>query len=98
MAVFLYILSVNLDSIGVGISYGLRKIHISTSASIIIALFSVFYAALALYAGTLLTRILPEWLGKTMGSTILFVLGCLLYTSECCPRHTWLAFGMLQNS
>lgn len=85
MAVFLYILSVNLDSIGVGISYGLRKIHISTSASIIIALFSVFYAALALYAGTLLTRILPEWLGKTMGSTILFVLGAAICISAFRP-------------
>lgn len=89
MAVFLYILSVNLDSIGVGISYGLRKIHIATGASVVIALCSVFYAALALYAGALLTNILPEWLGKTLGSAILLILGtgiCLSAFRNAKPR------------
>lgn len=88
MAVFLYILSVNLDSIGVGISYGLRKIHIATSASIIIALFSVLYAALALCAGSLLTRVLPDWMGKTAGSAILLILGVSICISAFRPARS----------
>lgn len=75
MAVLLYILSVNLDSLGVGISYGIRKIHIPCGASVLIALCSVFYAAAAIFSGSLLTRVFPPWLGKALGSGILFALG-----------------------
>lgn len=78
MAVLLYILSVNIDSLGVGISYGLRKIHISFGASVVMCLFSVIYSGFALFFGSFMTHILPEWLGKTLGSVILLVLGCFI--------------------
>lgn len=75
MAVLLYILSVNIDSLGVGISYGLRKIHISFGASVVMCLFSVIYSGFALFFGSFMMHILPEWLGKTIGSMILLSLG-----------------------
>lgn len=86
MAVFLYILSVNLDSIGVGISYGLRKIHITTAAGIVIAMFSVICFGLSLYLGALLTTALPSSCGRYLASIILLVLGIWICVTGFCDR------------
>ncbi len=75
MAVLLYILSVNLDSIGVGISYGLRKIHISNRASLVCAIISALCFALSFFVGKYLNTFLSPLLGKILGSVILFLLG-----------------------
>ena len=75
MAVLLYILSVNLDSIGVGLSYGLRKIHISNRASFVCALVSAMCFALSFFLGGYLNSILSPLLGKILGRAILFLLG-----------------------
>ena len=75
MAALLYILSVNLDSIGVGISYGLRRIHITCRASVIIAVMSTICFALSFYLGTALNTIInPVW-GKLLAASVLFLLG-----------------------
>lgn len=75
MAVLLYILSVNLDSIGVGISYGLRKIHISNRASLVCAIISALCFALSFFLGGYLNSVLSPLIGKILASTILFLLG-----------------------
>lgn len=84
MAVLLYILSVNLDSIGVGLSYGLRKIHISHAASLICAAISALFFGIALFIGAYLSDILSPRLGRVLGSVLLFLLGCWIILSSLC--------------
>ncbi len=81
MSVLLYILSVNLDSIGVGLSYGVRKIHISRLALLIIALFSVICSFLALIFGRFLGGFLTIESGKALGDGVLFFLGLWILLS-----------------
>ena len=84
MAVLLYILSVNLESIGVGLSYGLRKIHISHAASLICAAISARFFGIALFIGAYLSDILSPRLGRVLGSVLLFLLGCWIILSSLC--------------
>ncbi|MEG2570674.1 MAG: manganese efflux pump, partial [Clostridia bacterium] len=87
MAIILYILSVNLDAIGVGISYGVRKIHIPLVSGAIIALFSVVYSALALALGGALVSVMPQWVSQMLGSGILLILGVCIIMQALLP-HT----------
>ncbi len=75
MAVLLYILSVNSDSIGVGISYGLRKIHISFIAGATCAGVSALCFAIAFFAGSFLSAYISPNLSKALASIVLFLLG-----------------------
>ena len=75
MAVLIYILSVNLDSLGVGISYGLRKVHIPHVSSLIVVMLAVFYATIALYAGAFLAKVISPESAALLGNAILFLLG-----------------------
>lgn len=81
MSVLLYILSANLDSIGVGLSYGVRKIHISRAAVLIIAVFSVICSFLALLFGSFLGDFFSAEQGKVLGDGVLFFLGLWILLS-----------------
>lgn len=89
MAVLLYILSVNLDSIGVGLSYGLRKIHISFTAGVICASVSVLCFAITFFTGTFLSAYFSPILAKALASVILFLLGLwIILNSFTDVKHT----------
>ncbi|MBR5479043.1 MAG: sporulation membrane protein YtaF [Clostridia bacterium] len=75
MPVLLYILSVNSDSIGVGISYGVRKIHISCRSLLIIVVFSILCSSIALTVGSLLSSIMSPNVGSFLGDCILLAIG-----------------------
>lgn len=75
MAVLLMVLSVNLDSLGVGFSYGVRGVHIPLFSIAIISCFSILYSSLAIFAGSLMIHIMPLWLSKTLGVGILLAMG-----------------------
>lgn len=81
MSVLLYILSANLDSIGVGFSYGVRKIHISRISLIIIAVISAFCSAFSLFIGNLSGAFLAPRTGDFLGRSILFILGLWIFLS-----------------
>lgn len=81
MPVLLYILSVNSDSVGVGISYGVRKIHISCRSLLIIAVFSVLCSAISLAVGTLVSSFMTPNAGSFLGDLILLVIGIWILLS-----------------
>ncbi|MDQ2087519.1 sporulation membrane protein YtaF [Herbivorax sp. ANBcel31] len=76
--IILLAVSLNLDAFGVGLSYGIRKIKIPMFSRIIICMFSVFYAGIALVGGKSLATFLPENISKIIGVSILFVMGTLI--------------------
>ena len=82
MSTLLYILSANLDSIGVGFSYGVRKIHISRKSLVIIAVISAFCSAFSLFIGNVLGAILAPRAGDFLGKSILFLLGFWIFLTS----------------
>lgn len=72
---FIFAFSVNIDAFLVGMSYGIRKIHITLLQNLLISLISFAGTFLSLFAGCQLLAFLPALLGDYLGSGILFALG-----------------------
>ncbi len=68
-------ISLSMDALGIGISYGLRQIQIATLPKIIISFISLLFTALAIGIGNIIAQVLPEYLAKLIGSAMLIVLG-----------------------
>lgn len=75
--IFLFGISANLDSLLIAISYGLKNVHITFKAKVIVALISFFGAFLSRFAANSLTNILPAGLTGAIGSTMLVILGLM---------------------
>ncbi|MFS1511841.1 sporulation membrane protein YtaF [Chengkuizengella sp. SCS-71B] len=75
ISMFILALAVSLDSFGVGIMYGLRKIKIPLISIIIIAICSGAIIFISMQMGVLLLKFLPPVLAKIIGSFILVSIG-----------------------
>lgn len=71
----LFGVSASLDSLLVGVSYGIRGVHIKLWQNILIGLVTLLGTCLSVGAGHLLTPFLPEALCNYTGSLILALLG-----------------------
>jgi len=69
-------LSLSLDALGVGITYGLRKVRIPLLSKICICMFSILYSGAAIYFGKYISSIIPSSLSKKIGIFILLIMGC----------------------
>lgn len=67
--------SLSLDSLVVGTVYGLRKVKIPLLSKLIICFFSILYSGAALLAGKSLSTILPPFVSKLIGVSILVLMG-----------------------
>lgn len=70
-------LAVSLDSFGVGITYGLRKIKIPMLSILIISIASAIMILISMQIGLLFSNILSPFIAKLLGSLILIVVGVL---------------------
>jgi putative sporulation protein YtaF len=68
-------ISLSLDSFGVGIAYGIRKVNIPLVSKLIICLFSIIYSGLAIMLGRFMYTALPPIISKIAGVTILSCMG-----------------------
>lgn len=68
-------ISLSMDALGIGISYGLRKIQIATLPKIIISFISLIFTFVAIGIGNVIALILPECIAKLIGSAMLVILG-----------------------
>lgn len=77
MIVSIVLLSVTLsvDALFVGFTYGLNGTRIPLSSKLVICAFSVIYAAIALALGSALAGLLPSLAGRIIGAAILAALG-----------------------
>ena len=57
---FILALSVSIDSLGIGITYGLRNTKISIPSNIILFVMSVLITSLSVYIGNIITHIFSE--------------------------------------
>src|SRR5690625_1755156 len=72
--IFLVIV-VSLDGFGVGVTYGMRKIHVPYSALFIIMLCSGIFVLLSMTIGNMLSTFISPQIAKIIGGCILISLG-----------------------
>lgn len=70
-----------LDSLGIGITYGLKNTHIIFSAKIILFLCSFFITLLALFLGNFLSYLFPNNTTNIIGCFILILIGSFMIVS-----------------
>lgn len=76
--IILLALSVSIDSLGIGIAYGLRKTSISTSAKFILFIVSFAFVCISVTFGYFLISILPNNIIKTVSVLLLCLMGFLI--------------------
>src|SRR5699024_12408710 len=69
------VFAVSLDGFGVGVTYGMRKIHVPYSALFIIMLCSGIFVLLSMTIGNLLSTFISPHIAKIIGGCILISLG-----------------------
>lgn len=77
MLVFLAI-ALSIDSLGIGLSYGIRRIKISALAMTIISAVTIIICALAVFLGSLLPIIFNRELAVILGAIMLVFIGVLI--------------------
>ena len=71
-------LSSSIDSFGIGITYGLRRVKLSFISNIILFLISVTVTSLSIFIGKTLNCIIPEIITSLLGSFLLILMGSLI--------------------
>ena len=71
-------LSASIDSLGVGISYGLKKTKICFLAYLVLMIISIIITALSMFLGNTLTSFMSPNVTKVIGSVILFGIGIFI--------------------
>jgi putative sporulation protein YtaF len=91
LGIILLSLSLSLDSLGAGFTYGMKNIRIPPLSGILFFLTSVVCSLLATTLGHLLSNILPNHIGNLLSSLILLGLGLSMLISsirESCSAPT----------
>lgn len=78
MTVLFMLLSINLDSLVAGFSYGMRTVKIPLLSAAIISFFSVLYSALALTIGSSISNYIPTNISKCIGAFLMICIGVLV--------------------
>ena len=78
-------ISVSIDSLGIGITYGLRKTQISTLSKCILFFMSLGITSIAIYLGDLLSHVLPSFLTQSIGVFLLIGMGIWIIRQSLTP-------------
>src|SRR5208283_2003727 len=87
VAAFLIALSCNLDNVGVGISYGTRRIRLPLITNFYIAFLTGFGTYLAMLAGQQAFRFFSPESGALLGGGILVAMGVWVMVQEATRRR-----------
>lgn len=68
-------ISSSIDSLGIGITYGIKNTKISSIGKIILIIISILITYLSIYFGNILQNIFPNTLTKFIGNLILILMG-----------------------
>lgn len=72
---FLLALSVSIDSLGIGITYGIKNTYISSMCKVILFIISLIITSFSIFFGRIIRFILPDKLLLIIGTAILIVIG-----------------------
>ncbi|WP_342503978.1 sporulation membrane protein YtaF [Lysinibacillus sp. FSL L8-0126] len=75
LIILTFTLSSSIDNLGVGLSYGIRKIHVSFGKNLLIAIICFVMSMGGITFGVWLSTILPGMLPVIFGALLLFIIG-----------------------
>lgn len=75
---FVLALSASIDSLGVGITYGLKKTKISVSAFLVLFILSITFTSVSILLGHLITSLISNFFVSLLGALILFFIGVFI--------------------
>jgi len=84
--ILLFAVSSNMDSLFVGLSYGVKKIHIPFMSNAVIGLISFLGTLFSMCIGKSLLNIIPEGIANTFGSIIIIAIGCYYVIKFVCNK------------
>jgi putative sporulation protein YtaF len=68
-------IAANLDNLGLGLAYGIRRIKIPFGSNLVIAILSGIATILSGFVGHLLLQVLPSFVGNVLGGGIVSIVG-----------------------
>ncbi|HHZ06665.1 MAG TPA: hypothetical protein GX401_07780 [Clostridiales bacterium] len=74
--------ALSVDALGIGISYGLRKIRTPFVARLVVSLVSLVFTALAIMCGNIITMFVSQDMAKWFGVSLLVLLGLYIIFSN----------------
>jgi putative sporulation protein YtaF len=74
-SIIFLVIAINLDNLWVGIAYGLKKVKISFTSNLVIALLSGLAILLSIVVGKSLLLIIPQNISNILGGGIVFIIG-----------------------
>lgn len=74
-SIALLVISLNMDSLGAGLVYGMQKRHIPTHLKLLLCALSIIYSGFSLFIGRLMSTHLNYTFGKYLGIIILLSMG-----------------------
>lgn len=72
-------LSVSIDSLGIGITYGIRNTKITFASKIVLFIVSIFFTLCSFFLGKYINSILSGFLTRIISSCILIILGIIIF-------------------
>lgn len=72
---FILAISVSIDSLGIGITYGFRNTKISKIANVILFIMSIIITSLAIIIGNRIAHVFPEYITSLIGALFLICMG-----------------------
>lgn len=79
-------ISTSIDSLGIGITYGIRNTKISTIATVILFFISIAITNFSLFIGSKLSTFLPEQITSIIGCILLCCMGAWIFYQSCCSK------------
>ena len=93
---FILAISSSIDSLGIGITYGIKNMKISFFSKFILFIISISITYLALFLGNLLSDMLSDFFTTIIGSGILIFMGSyIIYEALKIKRNN---FNIFNNS
>ena len=91
-------LCVSIDSLGIGITYGLKNTKISHIAKLLLFIISLCFTTLSIYIGDLLCSLLPEFITKIIGSLILIFMGFWIIYQSFGQKNFSVSYPTFENT
>ena len=81
LTTILLAISTSIDSLGIGITYGIKNTLISFKGKLVIFFVSFLITLISLYFGSIIRVILPWYISDYLGSFIFIIIGILIFIS-----------------
>ncbi len=81
-------ISSSIDSLGIGITYGIRNIKISFASKFILLAISIFISFISVCFGSFLTCFLPDFFTNFFASFILFIIAFIIIIKSLFDKKT----------